>query len=80
MKEGQPIFREYVRMAFRLGPALRQIGIELHLVCQECRGEVAFETELTVDEQKTVTLPEGPAEDKGLKAVCDCMERGIWGK
>lgn len=80
IKKGKLVLREYVRRAFQLGPAFRDLGIELHLICGECKGEVSFTGETTVDDESTISLPQNPADEKGIKVVCDCTERGIWGK
>lgn len=79
VKKGMPVFRGLVRRAFILGPALRELGIEMHLICAECKGEVSFYEETTVDDGAAISLPGNPADGKGLKAVCECMERDIWG-
>lgn len=80
MKKGLPVFREYIRQIFKLGPAIRELGLELHLICPECGEEVGVCYEAKVKADITVEAFKDPSGVKDSKLICACTERELWGK
>lgn len=79
LKKGNPIFREFLRGVFKLGPALKELGIELHMICEKCSEDVYIEEKLTAGKNSAISIPADPVSGE-VKAVCGCTERGVWGK